>query len=58
MATKFALALIATPGKKIKLHKWDPEDTLGWGKDHKAKTGLEKSIEKLDGLQYLLYAEH
>jgi PPK2 family polyphosphate:nucleotide phosphotransferase len=58
MATNFSKELIATPGKKIKLDKWDPEDTLGWEKNHKMKASLEKTIEKLDNLQYLLYAEH
>ncbi len=58
MATNFSKELIATPGKKIKLHKWDPEDTLGWDKNHKMKASLAKAVEKLDGLQYLLYAEH
>jgi PPK2 family polyphosphate:nucleotide phosphotransferase len=58
MATKFAKELIASPGKKVKLDKWDPEDTLGWEKNHKMKTSLSKTIERLDSLQYLLYAEH
>jgi PPK2 family polyphosphate:nucleotide phosphotransferase len=58
MPAKFAHDLIATPGKKVKLDKWDPEDTLGWEKNHKMKASLAKMIEKLDALQYLLYAEH
>jgi PPK2 family polyphosphate:nucleotide phosphotransferase len=58
MTTNFTKELIATPGKKVKLGKWDPEDTLGWKKDHKTKTSLAKTIETMDGLQYLLYAEH
>jgi len=58
MATNFSKELLATPGKKIKLDKWDPEDTLGWEKNHKMKASLDKAIEKLDSLQYLLYAEH
>lgn len=58
MATKFGEELIATPGKKVRLEKWDPEDTLGWNKSHKMKASLDKTIVKLDGLQYLLYAEH
>lgn len=58
MATNFSEEMIATPGKKVKLGKWDPEDTLGWEKNREAKANLEKMIEKLDGLQYLLYAEH
>jgi len=58
MKTNFSKELIASPGKKVKLSKWDPEDTLGWDKGHKAKASAEKEIEKLDKLQYLLYAEH
>lgn len=58
MATDFSKELIATPGKKVKLGKWDPEDTLGWDKNHKMKASLAKTIEKLESLQYLLYAEH
>jgi PPK2 family polyphosphate:nucleotide phosphotransferase len=58
MSTNFTEELIVKPGKKVKLSKWDPEDTLGWDKDHKMKESLDKSIERLDKLQYLLYAEH
>ena len=59
MATNFTKKLIVQPGKKhLNLSKWDPDDTLGWEKDHKAKTCLDKCLERLDELQYLLYAEH
>lgn len=58
MATNFSKELIATPGKKVKLADWDPDDTLGWQKGHKMKASLDKAIEKLGKLQYLLYAEH
>lgn len=58
MKTNFSKELIASPGKKVKLSKWNPEDTLGWDKGHKAKASAEKETEKLDKLQYLLYAEH
>jgi PPK2 family polyphosphate:nucleotide phosphotransferase len=58
MATNFTEELIVKPGKKLKLSKWDPEDTLGWDKDHKTKQSLEKTIERIDKLQYLMYAEH
>jgi PPK2 family polyphosphate:nucleotide phosphotransferase len=57
MATNFRKELIVKPGEKIKLSKWDPEETLGWEKDHKMKVSLDKSLERLDKLQYLLYAE-
>jgi PPK2 family polyphosphate:nucleotide phosphotransferase len=58
MATNFSKELAVTPGKKLSLAKFDPEETLGWQKGHKTKASLEKSLEKLDKLQYLLYAEH
>ena len=58
MSTNFTNELIAKPGKKVKLSKWDAEDTLGWDKDHKMKESLDKAIGRLDKLQYLLYAEH
>ena len=58
MATNFTKELIVAPGKKrVRLSKWDPDDTLGWEKDHKTKSSLEKNIQRLDELQYLLYAE-
>jgi PPK2 family polyphosphate:nucleotide phosphotransferase len=57
MATNFRKEFVVKPGEKIKLSKWDPEETLGWGKDHKMKLSLDKSLERLDKLQYLLYAE-
>src|ERR1700684_820405 len=58
MATNFSKELLVTPGQKVKLAKYDPEDTLGWEKGHKTKAAIEKTIERLDRLQYLLYAEH
>jgi PPK2 family polyphosphate:nucleotide phosphotransferase len=57
MATKFTKELMAYPGKKVKLHKYDPEETLGWEKDDKTKHSLEKTLKSVDDLQYLLYAE-
>src|SRR5277367_3546801 len=58
MSTDFSKELLVTPGRKVKLGKWDPEDTLGWEKGHKTTAALDKSCERLDKLQYLLYAEH
>jgi PPK2 family polyphosphate:nucleotide phosphotransferase len=58
MPTNFTKELIVTPGKKhVNLSKWDPDDTLGWEKDHKTKDNLEKCAKRLDDLQYLMYAE-
>jgi PPK2 family polyphosphate:nucleotide phosphotransferase len=58
MATNFSKELMVKPGKKVKLADYDPENTLGWDKGHKMKESLEKSLARLDRLQYLLYAEH
>jgi PPK2 family polyphosphate:nucleotide phosphotransferase len=58
MATNFSKELLVKPGKKIDLTEWDADDTLGWHKNGKMEESLEKAIGKLDGLQYLMYAEH
>jgi len=58
MATNFSKELVVNPGTKVKLAKYDPEETLGWEKGHKMKASIEKAIERLDAQQYLLYAEH
>ncbi len=57
MSTNFTKELMAKPGTKVKLAKWDPDATLGWEKDRKMKASLASTLEKLDNLQYLLYAE-
>lgn len=47
------------PGKKIKLAKIDPADTLGFkGDKAQAKKEIDKRVADLDKLQELLYAEH
>ncbi|HXX20555.1 MAG TPA: polyphosphate kinase 2 family protein [Candidatus Acidoferrum sp.] len=58
MATNFSKELIVTPGKSVKLATWDAEATLRWEKGAKMKASLDKSTERIDKLQYLLYAEH
>jgi PPK2 family polyphosphate:nucleotide phosphotransferase len=58
MATNFSKGLGISDGKKVKLSKYDPDDTLGWEKGAKMKASLAKALEKLDGLQYLMYGEH
>jgi PPK2 family polyphosphate:nucleotide phosphotransferase len=57
MATNFTRELSIKPGKKVKLSKFDPDATLGWNKNHAMKASLEKTLKKLDRLQYLLYAD-
>jgi PPK2 family polyphosphate:nucleotide phosphotransferase len=49
--------LVVSPGKPARLADRDPDDTLGYQKDHKTKAALAKQLERLDALQYLLYAE-
>jgi PPK2 family polyphosphate:nucleotide phosphotransferase len=58
VATNFSKELIVKPGKKVKLPHYDAEETLGWEKDHRMKQSLEKSLARLDKMQYLLYAEN
>lgn len=57
MATKFTKELGIEAGKKVRLSKYDPEETLGWHKGHKMETSLEKAIQGIDSLQYRLSAE-
>jgi PPK2 family polyphosphate:nucleotide phosphotransferase len=46
------------PGKRVLLTEWDPDDTLGFSKDDESQVALEKSIARLDELQYLMYADN
>lgn len=57
MKTNFSKELMVSPGKKVKLSKSDPDETLGWEKGQAMKASLAKALERLDSLQYLLYAE-
>lgn len=54
--SSLAKKLAVPPGKKFKLAGVDPSDTLGFGKQRAART-LQKNLERLSVLQYLLYAE-
>jgi len=57
MATNFSKKLMVRPGENVKLSRCDPEDTLGWQKNHNMKMALEKSLQRINSLQYILYAE-
>ena len=57
MKTKFNKELGIKPGHRVKLSKWDPDDTLGWDKNHEMKESLASAIKRLDSFQYRLYAE-
>jgi PPK2 family polyphosphate:nucleotide phosphotransferase len=50
--------LAVRPGKRVKLAHYDPEATPGYKKGDKAHAETEKTIARLDELQYLLYAEN
>jgi PPK2 family polyphosphate:nucleotide phosphotransferase len=54
----FSKEMRVKPGKKVKLAKYDPDETFGWEKGNKASASTDKECERLDSLQYLLYAEH
>ena len=49
-------ALLVQPGSRIKLASLDPANTFGYAKEAAAGL-LEKNLDRLSVLQYLLYAE-
>jgi PPK2 family polyphosphate:nucleotide phosphotransferase len=55
---KLRAQLLAQPGSPVKLTAWDPADTLGLTKGAPAQATLEKTIARLDELQYRMYAEN
>jgi PPK2 family polyphosphate:nucleotide phosphotransferase len=57
MATNFTKELRVRPGKTVKLKHYDADNTLGWQKGEKTDDVLDKTLDRLDSLQYLLYAE-
>src|SRR5256886_4011685 len=50
--------LLVAPGRRVHLAEWDPEDTLGQGKDAATEDALAQAIARLDELQYVMYADH
>ena len=48
--------LLLSPGKKVKLSRYDPDDTLGFKNNKKSQLLLEKLLKRMEDLQYLLYA--
>jgi PPK2 family polyphosphate:nucleotide phosphotransferase len=48
--------LLVRQGKKVRLNDYDPEDTCGFKNDDNSRSMLEKLLQGLDDLQYLLYA--
>jgi PPK2 family polyphosphate:nucleotide phosphotransferase len=55
--SKLTKMLLAEPGRKLHLNKIDPNGTCGVTNKEKANAQLEKNLERLALLQYLLYAE-
>jgi PPK2 family polyphosphate:nucleotide phosphotransferase len=55
---KLRKRLLVRPGERVSLSRWDPGDTLGLEKGDQVREALEKSLARLDELQYLLYADH
>jgi PPK2 family polyphosphate:nucleotide phosphotransferase len=47
---------MVAPGNKVKLAKFDPDDTLGYSHDEKTQAKLATTLQRLDRLQYVLYA--
>lgn len=53
----FSEMLLAKPGRKLRIADIDPSYTHGFDDKEKALVKLEKNLDKLAMLQYLLYAE-
>jgi PPK2 family polyphosphate:nucleotide phosphotransferase len=56
--TDFADKLRIQPGTKVRLDRFDPDETFGFKKGSESKKLTEKAIERLDLLQSLLYADN
>lgn len=54
---KFSRQFIVEPDTKVKLADVDAGQTLGYKNDAKTQAKLDKAIQRLDALQYLLFAE-
>jgi PPK2 family polyphosphate:nucleotide phosphotransferase len=50
-------ALLAKPGKKVKLSHYDADETFGHEKGPKLEAKTQKALARMDSLQYLMYAE-
>ncbi len=49
--------MLIKPGTDVSLKDYDPDETGGWTCEEEAAGHLEKQVEELRKLQYLLYAE-
>jgi PPK2 family polyphosphate:nucleotide phosphotransferase len=46
------------PGSKIRLARWDPDDTAGFPDKASVADQMQKNLKRLSELEYLLYAEN
>src|ERR1700683_2959719 len=53
----FRKAFRIKPGTNVKLKACDPDETLGVKKGSKEHKKLDQALDKLDDLQYMMYAE-
>lgn len=54
----FRKRLLVRPGAKIRLSEWNAGETFGYEKHVEAKKLTSKAIERMDKLQYRLYADN
>jgi PPK2 family polyphosphate:nucleotide phosphotransferase len=54
---KFAKELRIKAGTNVDLSKYDADETLGWHKGHRMEKSLAGAIQRIDSLQYRLFAE-
>src|SRR5437016_2513439 len=54
---KLSRKFLVAPGSKVSLKKLDPGETLGHEHDEKTEAKLAATLQRIDSLQYLLYAE-
>jgi PPK2 family polyphosphate:nucleotide phosphotransferase len=53
----FTRRMVVEPGTEIKLGKYDPDETFDYADDEKLQQKLDRTLKRLDDLQYLFYAE-
>jgi len=46
------------PGSRVRLAKWDPDDTAGFADKDAVHDKMEKDLKRLSELEYVLYAEN
>lgn len=46
------------PGSKVRLARWDPDDTAGFPDKQSVENRVQKNLKRLSEIQYLLFAEN